>query len=70
MNKKLIGERPPLPKLAREQIQDVMEWLNQESIKEFTAHDTLLLLIDRGWSALYPDKVSKVKRKKYERIPF
>jgi hypothetical protein len=70
MKHKLIGERPPLPEQTRQQIHEVTEWLNQESIKDFTPHDALLLLVDRGWSALYPEKVSKVKRKKYERIPF
>lgn len=69
-DKKLIGERPPLSTAARRQIMDIMNFLNQDALLEFTPKNTLDLIIDRAWCKLHPDKTSPVKRKKYERFPF
>jgi len=69
-NKKRIGKRPPLSDVSQDQITDIMEYMNRDALLEFTPHNALELVIDRAWCAINPDKVSKSKRKKYERIPF
>lgn len=69
-NKNLIGERPPLSPVARQQIGDIMEFLNQDALLPFTPKNTLDLIIDRAWCAINPGKVSPAKRKKYEKFPF
>lgn len=70
MKNKLIGERPPLPMATRKQINDILEYLNQDALIEFIPHNIVVLAVDRAWCKLFPAKVSPVKRKKYEKFPF
>jgi len=67
---RLIGIRPLLSKETRAQIRDIMNWLNENAVNPFTPMQTLVLIVDRAWSILFPDKASEVKRKKYETFPF
>lgn len=69
-HKELIGQRPPLPLETREQIRDLTNLLNNDALKPFIPHDLLVMAVDRAWCSAFPDKVSKVKRKKYEKFPF
>jgi len=67
---KLIGQRPKLPKETREQIRDIMDYLNQDALIEFIPMNVLVLVVDRAWCKLFPERVSPVKRKKYIKFPF
>lgn len=69
-NKRLIGKRPPVPEETRAQIYDIMEYLNQDALPEFIPHDILVLAVDRAWCILFPERMSAVKRKKYNKFPF
>jgi hypothetical protein len=55
---------------TRIQIKEILCFLNIDALKQFTPHDILVMCVDRAWCACFPDKVSKVKRKKYEKFPF
>ena len=67
---KLIGERPPLSDESRKQIEEITDKLNEDAIIQFTPHNVLEMAIDRAWKAMFPEQVSEVKRKKYQRIDF
>lgn len=69
MNKS-IGQRPPLSKEVRKQIDDLRDHLNEDALKPFTSHDVLILCVDRAWSLVFSGKTSAVKRKKYHKFPF
>ena len=69
-NEILIGSRPPLPEEYLQKIKEVAARLNEDALIPLTGHDALLLLIDRGHAAFFPEKHQDGKRKKFYRIPF
>lgn len=66
----LIGSRPPLTEEYQEKVKEITAYLNNDALIPLTGHDTLLLLIDRGHAALFPEKHQDGNRKKFYRIPF
>ena len=70
MKNNVIGDRPPLPETTKNQIRDIMAFLNDDAVIPFTGHNTLIACVDWVWCKLFPDKTSNVQRKRHEKMPF
>lgn len=71
MDKKLLlGFRPPLPKEYRQKVLEITAKLNEDALVNLTGHDVLLLVVDRAYTKMFPEKQGDVKRKKYIKIDF
>lgn len=69
-NKLLLGSRPPLSKEYRQKVLEITSKLNEDALIQLTGHDVLLLVIDRAYTKMFPEKQGDVKRKKYIKIDF
>lgn len=63
--------RPPIDANREKMVQEIADELNLDGLFQLSQHDVLNMLIDRGYSKMFPDRPLAVKRKKkYIKLDF